>query len=109
EILKQGTKIVAVTNGADGVYVAHKNNIYYHPSIKPKNLVSTLGAGDAFGSCFVAQLAQDKSIEDAIRSGILNSSSVLEHLDAKTGLLSKRESEEKLKQINTDLLQTFSY
>ncbi len=107
-ILKHGPRTVAVTNGADGVYVAHKNTIYYHPSISPKKLVSTLGAGDAFGSCFVAQLAQNQSIETAIRAGILNSSSVLEYLDAKSGLLTTQELEKKLKQLDLALLKKFT-
>lgn len=107
EVLNRGPHTAVVTNGADGVYVANKNKIYFHPSIAPEILVSTLGAGDAFGSCFVAQLAQGKPIEYAIRSGIINSVSVLEHLDAKSGLLRENELKIKLQKVNTALLQTF--
>jgi sugar/nucleoside kinase (ribokinase family) len=107
-ILQQGPHTIAVTNGADGVYVAHKDSVYYHPSIEPEHLVSTLGAGDAFGSCFVAQLAQGKSIENAIRAGIVNSSSVLEYLNATTGLLTQQKLEKKLATIDPNLLQKFS-
>src|SRR5690348_5266742 len=57
-----GPKIIVVTNGAEGVYASDNNSIYFHPSIKI-NIVSSIGAGDAFGSCFVGQLAHNKSIE----------------------------------------------
>lgn len=86
EIHMQGPRIVVVTNGKDGVYVYHNNNIYFHPSI-PTKIASTLGAGDAFGSCFVATYLQTKSIEQAIVAGVLNSSSVISYMDAKQGLL----------------------
>jgi len=97
EILKRGPKIVVVTNGKEGVYVATNNKIYFHPSIKT-NTVSTLGAGDSFGSCFVASLALGESIEKAIINGVINSSSVIQYLDAKTGLLTLDELAKQAKQ-----------
>ncbi len=86
EVLSRGPQIVVVTNGAEGVYVATKEKIYFHPSIQT-NVVSTLGAGDSFGSCFVASLIENYSIEQALLRGILNSHSVLQSVDAKSGLL----------------------
>jgi len=88
--LSMGPSIVAVTNGANGVYAASKNTIYFQPSLRT-NVVNTVGAGDAFGSCFVGSLLHKKPLEAAMHRGILNSASVLGHLGAKTGLLSSQE------------------
>ena len=95
EVLSRGPKIVVVTNGGDGVYVATGNTIYFHPSL-PSNIVNTIGAGDAFGSCFVAQIVHGKSVEQALVAGIVNAASVISHLDTKTGLLSQEKLEQHL-------------
>jgi sugar/nucleoside kinase (ribokinase family) len=105
-VLSRGPKIVAVTNGAEGVYVASDNHLIFHPSI-PVKVVSTIGAGDSFGSCFVAQLNKGKSLEDSLRCGILNSTSIIQYLDAKTGLLSTDQLEKQLQQLDKNLLQHF--
>lgn len=104
EMLAAGPRTVVVTNGADGVYAAHEDMIYYHPSIKT-NIVSTLGAGDAFGSCFVASLEQGLSIENAIRAGVLNSSSVIQHIGSKVGLLDAQTLAKSVAALDQNLLQ----
>lgn len=108
-ILQQGPRIVVVTDGARGVHVATKEGmLYYHPSV-PVSVVNTLGAGDAFGSCFVAMIVQGMSIQDAIRAGIINSASVVGQHDAKAGLLTKSVVEKKLQALDTTLLQTATF
>lgn len=99
ETLKMGPKIVVVTDGANGVYLATKEKILFHPSIKTK-IANTLGAGDSFGSCFVASLALGYSIEQSLQNGIINSSSVISFVGAKTGLLTKEKLEKKIKDIS---------
>jgi len=110
-VFARGTKIAVVTDGANGVYVASPahapNKILFHPSA-PVQPVSTVGAGDAFGSCFVAQLAQGKSIGDAMRAGIANSGSVIMHVGAKTGLLHQADLDKKIGEMDQNLLQELS-
>lgn len=101
EVLKMGPKIVVITDGANGVYVANKEQVLFHKSIKTK-IIDTLGAGDAFGSCFVASVALGFSIEQSLQNGIINSSSVISHVGAKAGLLTKNELEKKIKTISKD-------
>ncbi len=107
EMQKQGLRIIVVTNGSEGVYAAYNDTIYFHPAL-PVRVASTLGAGDAFGSCFVAQLMQKKSIEYAIRAGIVNSTSVIQDLDTQTSLLDVTSLQKKVKKLDPILLQTFS-
>ena len=106
-MLNLGPSIVIVTNGCNGVYVAIKNTIYFHPSIK-LNVIDTVGAGDAFGSCFVGCIRKGLSIKEALRSGIANSASVLSHIGAKKGLLTQEQLQKNIKTIDPNLLQTFS-
>jgi len=107
EVLNMGPRIVVVTNGANGVYVASQKTIYFHPSIKT-TVSNTVGAGDAFGSCFVASLLDGNDIPTALRNGITNSSSVLRSLGAKSGLLTKQQLSEYAHNVPANLLQTFT-
>lgn len=87
-ILSKGPKIVVVTNGKEGAYAASKEAFYYHPSL-PVSVKITLGAGDAFGSTFVASTLFGETIGCALRNATINSSSVVCFEGAKTGLLTQ--------------------
>ncbi|MEE8131806.1 MAG: carbohydrate kinase family protein [Candidatus Paceibacterota bacterium] len=94
--------IAVMTNGPKGVSVSDGFNIYQagiFPA-KKKKVVDRTGAGDAFGSGFIAGLMQKKekcikglckidNIEYAIRLGSANATSVVEHIGAKEGILTK--------------------
>jgi len=107
EVLKMGPKTVVITNGSHGVYVATEKEIIFHPSIKT-NVIDTVGAGDSFGSCFVACLALEHKVEDALRFGAINSSSVISRIGAKPGLLTLEKIKEKADKLDTKLLQKFT-
>jgi sugar/nucleoside kinase (ribokinase family) len=94
---------VVVTNGAEGVYVATNDRLYFHKSMHVK-VVNTLGAGDAFGSSFVGALYAGNDVSDAIRYGIVNSASVIQHAGAKTGLLSAAALKERISKLDSSLL-----
>ena len=90
EIIKRlhrlGPSIVAVTDGDNRIFVCNENRIY---SAVPYNVVkvNTVGAGDAFCSGFVSALVKNNGIKEAIKLGLLNASSVIQHVGAKVGLL----------------------
>ncbi len=107
EVFKRGPSIGVVTNGAEGVYVATKDVIYFHPSLKA-DVVLGLGAGDAFSSAFVGSLALGKKIEQAILYGIINASSVINFADAKEGLLTEHELNRRAQLLGLSKLQKFS-
>jgi sugar/nucleoside kinase (ribokinase family) len=106
EVHARGPHTVVVTNGKGGVYVSNNGTIFFHPSLSVP-VISTLGAGDAFGSGFVGMLADDYSLEDSIRAGMLNSASVVGAIGAKTGLLYKNEMDKRLHAIVKGLLQKY--
>jgi len=106
EVMKMGPKIVVVTDGSRGVYVATQKHVLFHPSLSV-DVVDTLGAGDAFGSCFVGCCARGMSCEDALRRGIVNSASVIGYMGAKPGLLSHDEVEKRACSLRPYLLQKY--
>jgi ribokinase len=81
--------IVIMTKGPEGVVVSDGKNLYQAGIFKEKRHIDRTGAGDAFGSGFVAGLIRSNKIEEAIRSGTANSASIVEHWGAKNGILSK--------------------
>ena len=95
--------IVAVTSGPKGVTVSDGRFIYKAGTFKEKKLVDRTGAGDAFGSGFVAGLLRKnetckvkgvcntKNIEYAIRLASANAAAAVEKLGATEGLLTKRD------------------
>ncbi len=106
QMLKLGPRIIVVTNGSNGVYVATESEMFYHPSIKT-NIVDTVGAGDSFGSCFVGSLLYKDSIVTALRNGIINSASELSVLGPKNGLLTRSQLSEKSKTMPDNLVRRF--
>ncbi|HEX8923861.1 MAG TPA: carbohydrate kinase family protein, partial [Patescibacteria group bacterium] len=81
-----GTPIIAVTNGRDGAHVLFDGQKFYSPIINT-NPVDETGAGDSFGSAFVAALIHGLDPQLALQWGIHNSASVVSSLGAKIGLL----------------------
>jgi len=95
--------IVTITDGSRGAYCFNGKNIYYCPTY-PANVVSTLGAGDAFSSTFCATLDKyDWDIERALCYATVNSASVCGHFGAQEGFLTFDELEEKCKNENCNL------
>ncbi len=85
--------IVVMTKGPQGVAVSDGKMIWQAGSFKEKKMVDRTGAGDAFGSGFVAGLIQASRIEYAIRLGSANATSVVEYVGAKKGIVTKNDFE----------------
>lgn len=88
--------LAVVTDGPRGSLVSDGERIY-HAGIFPQTIVDRTGAGDAFGSGFVAALARSRAkestpeaIQEAIRLGTANATSVVQETGAQAGILSKR-------------------
>ncbi|MFA6594068.1 MAG: carbohydrate kinase family protein [Candidatus Buchananbacteria bacterium] len=87
-----GPRLAVITDGANGAYAIDDKRQYYMKakSVKP---INTLGVGDAFGSALTSALVYDKNIKEALTWGIKNSASVVAHIGAQKGLLTKKEIE----------------
>lgn len=105
--------IAVMTDGPNGVSVSDGFNIYKAGTFGEKKLVDRTGSGDAFGAGFVAGLISKQevcekglckinNIEQAIRLGSANATSVIEYIGAKEGILRKNEftSSDRWKNLN---------
>ncbi|MBU1348688.1 carbohydrate kinase family protein [Patescibacteria group bacterium] len=79
---------LVVTDGQDGAYV-HSRGVTWHAPALPGRRVNATGAGDAFGSGFVAAAIRTGNLEKALRVGMLNATGVVTHMGAKAGILKR--------------------
>ncbi len=79
-------KIVVVTQGHKGSFVISKGSLF---NVKPHNVpfLEKTGAGDAYGSGFLAGLLKKNSIEYAIQVASNNAELCIKKVGAKEGLL----------------------
>jgi len=82
--------MVVMTKGPDGVVVSDGKDLY-SAGIPKSGLVDRTGAGDAFGSGFVAGWIEKQDIAYAIQLGTANATACLQKLGAVNGLLKKGE------------------
>jgi ribokinase len=78
---------VVMTSGGGGVYASDGNKIYQAGVYQKVKITDRTGAGDAFGSGFVAALAKGQGIQDAMTLGSANASSVVTKIGAKAGII----------------------
>ncbi len=91
KLLKTGVHSALITDGANGAYYMNQTGIYHQPAFKV-NPVNTTGAGDAFGSGFLAGFINSEgNTKTALYWGMLNATAVIMHNGAQKGLLTKSE------------------
>ena len=81
-----GPKLVAITDGRNGAQLIAGRIKRQLPAIKVATVEET-GAGDAFGSAFVAGIINGLKPEDALKMGLINGAAVTTQYGPKTGLL----------------------
>lgn len=88
-LLHWGPKMVIITDGRDGAYYADKQKILHVSADKDLEVVESTGAGDSFGSGFVAGLLMTKmaNIPYALDAAMHNAESVLGKIGAQDGIL----------------------
>lgn len=85
-----GPRVVLITDGPNGAYAFDGSKMLKVPMYPdPFPPLNRTGAGDAMTSTFVAALALGKSLEDALLWGPVNSMSVVQHVGAQKGLLTR--------------------
>lgn len=83
--------IAVVTDGRRGAIVSDGSYMYRAGVFEEKIMVDRTGAGDAFGSGFVAGLIEKNDIHFALRLATANATSVVEHIGAAEGILTKKD------------------
>jgi ribokinase len=86
ELQKINTKIAVITDGIHGAWVYDGKNLIHRDAQVVKAIDST-GAGDSFNSAFLSAYIKEKNLEECLKWGITNSSSVVQYYGAIEGLL----------------------
>lgn len=86
--LQSPQHIRIITDGTNGAYAVHQKMLYHAGTTGAKALSRT-GAGDAFGSGFLAGLIKTEDVKKALAIGTLNAESVIKKHGAKRGILKK--------------------
>ena len=100
EALHADGTVRILTDGPNGAFVYRDGWMIRSMPGKTKS-ISRAGAGDAFGSAFLAGLIKTDDLRHALALGILNAESVIQHYGAKTGILKQWPSATVLKKIIT--------
>lgn len=90
ELVRHGVNycpLVIVSDGPNGVTATDGKTIVAAGMYEDVPVTDRTGAGDAFGSGFISQWAQGASLKDAIVFASANSTSVVQAIGAKTGIL----------------------
>ena len=82
-------EVAILTDGANGVWAASDGKIIRAGMYEDVPLIDRTGAGDAFGSGFVSQWVQGADIKESILFASANSTSVIQYMGAKKGILYK--------------------
>ncbi|MBR3256318.1 carbohydrate kinase family protein [Candidatus Saccharibacteria bacterium] len=82
---------VIITAGPMGGIASHNNNTYRFGIYEDKKVKDATGAGDAFGSGFLAHLANGRSFEKSLIFASANSTSVIAKIGASKGILTGKE------------------
>lgn len=99
-----GVGLVVVTNGAKPVY-AFDGKVVYSAQPPKVKVVHTAGCGDAFNAGFLAGIIKTEDIPFAIKLGLANSASVVQHLGTKNKLLTARQTKRLINQENIQVIK----
>ncbi len=78
-----------LTEGGKGATIRSQGNTFFAPAMKVKR-INTTGAGDAFGSGFVASWMRKEDPRAALADAMLNATGVITHMGAHAGILKHR-------------------
>lgn len=87
--LKNYVPNVIITDGNQGAIATDQNEVYRIGIYEDVKVKDSTGAGDAFGSGFLAAYANGKSFKDSLIFASANSTSVVQHIGSKAGIITK--------------------
>jgi sugar/nucleoside kinase (ribokinase family) len=73
-------QILILTDGERGSYLYYQNNVIHQEAIKPKKIVDSTGAGDAFTSGFLSSYFKEKNPIKALKTASEYASRILEKM-----------------------------
>ena len=85
--LKNYVPNVIITDGTQGAIATDSTETYRIGLYEDQKVLDATGAGDAFGSGFLAAFANDKSFKDSLVFASANSTSVVQKIGSKDGII----------------------
>lgn len=98
-ISKMGPEVVVITDGKRGASVYRDGKIFSSQNHDIAKTKDTTGAGDAFGSGFLAGFMKTRNIEEALKWGIIQGGAVITDFGAQNGLLTEERMYEEIKKM----------
>jgi len=101
EILQRRANTVVITDGKNGAFAfdGHERLRLFTRAVR---VVETTGAGDAFASGVVYAVSRGKPLSEAMKTGLAESESVIQHIGAKNNLLRKSQLHKNIKHIRVE-------
>lgn len=97
QFAQKGPRIPVITDGPHGAYALDGGDVWHMPMYPdPAPPVDRTGAGDSFSSTFTAAIALGHDVKTALSWGPVNSMSVVQHIGAQKGLLTRQQLSEHL-------------
>jgi len=95
-IQKYNHKIIVITMGGKGllIYIKEKGEIKYFPAIKTREVVNTIGAGDALFSCFIHYYNKTRDAYYSIKLATIFASYKIGENGGSNGFISEEQLEE---------------
>ena len=91
ELFALGAKIIGMTDGTRGSWGYDGKECWFCPIHTQRGVLDSTGAGDAFGSGFLAAFMHNQILPAALAAGMANSGSVVGFYGASAGLLTPNE------------------
>ena len=90
---KYNNKIIVIGMGGNGLllYVRENNEIKHYPAVKTRDVVNTIGAGDALFSSFIYFYTKTKDVHYSIEKAVIFASYKIGEKGAAEGFLSEKE------------------
>lgn len=96
-LAERGAQMVVITNGQHGSYCLDRKGNIHHEGLYPGEVVERTGAGDGYTAAFLAATIHGHPVQEAMKWGAINSTSVVGVIGSEPGLLTRKEIEEKAK------------
>ncbi len=90
KLREHGPKTVVITDGRNGSFASFDGREFWHVGIPEDSpVVERTGAGDAYSTGFLTALILEKDLPTAMVWGTMNSTSVVQYVGAREGLLTQ--------------------
>lgn len=100
-----GAKKIALTDGARGAWGYDGKDFLRAVARRSEHGIDTTGAGDAFGSAFLAAEISGKSLSEALQWGMINGAHTVRHYGAIEGLCHRDAIESELSDITVTSME----